>query len=154
MAETLIAASARITFSSIANTGIALKRLRDGMKHAPENLAWLAGQLDCLQIILSDLEASIPRSLDQHGGAEGLVPSMEGCQAALDSLQKLLDDLGVDIFEGNWNSRTKAKFKAVMKDEQVRHYLHRLDFTVRLLSLAQQSYIAYVLSIFHQPSIF
>lgn len=144
MAESIIAASTRVTFSTIANTAIALKRLQDGMKHAPENLSWLSEQLHCLQVVISNLETSISPSLDGCTGAEHLVPHLKGCQTALNTLQTLINDLSTDLFSGPWNKRTKAKFKTVMKEEQVSRYLQQLQFTMRLLCLAQQNYAMYI----------
>lgn len=139
MAEPVIEAT-RIAFTALTGTARRLKKLHDGMRDAPENIQWLTQDIQSVQIIVEYLEASINGSSDDFSDITRLVPFLQSCQAALENLDTLVQELSAEFCSNKWDRRAVARFEAAMKSEKLQYYGQRLQDTTRRLMLVQQAY--------------
>lgn len=67
--------------------------------------------------------------------------SIQYCQQAVDELDRLADDLGRQITTTRKSLRTIAKLKVTFKKDTIRGYQERPQFSMQMLSLAQQTHL-------------
>lgn len=140
MAEPIIVGTTRLTFTALISTARGLKKLRDGMKKAPEDIEWLSQEVHSVQLIVEYLEPSIRNSSDDASDAAMLLPFLNSCRTEFTHLDGLIQALSVDLCSKQWDRRATAQFKAVMEGERLQHYRRRLKDAARRLMNAQQAY--------------
>ncbi|KAF6817218.1 hypothetical protein CMUS01_12144 [Colletotrichum musicola] len=67
--------------------------------------------------------------------------SIQYCQQAVDELDRLADDLQRQITTARKSLRTIAKLKVTFKKDTIRGYQERLQFSMQMLSLSQQTHL-------------
>ncbi|GAW17814.1 hypothetical protein ANO14919_072810 [Xylariales sp. No.14919] len=155
MAEALSVAASGIAVAQVAaqvgKSIIKLKQLWDELQHVPSTIGDLLDQIECLDPALWEAEntfdqASLPPMFWDNGLASR---STAYCRKALGSLTELVDDLTLQINRpGKFRSKI-ASAKVVLKKEQLKTLERRLQNAIRMLTLAQQSYLVLVLGQIH-----
>ncbi|KAH9894487.1 hypothetical protein F4778DRAFT_794537 [Xylariomycetidae sp. FL2044] len=146
MAEALgIAASgiavAQIT-TQVGTAVIRLKQLWDQVKDVPDDIAYLLEQLDCLDPILCEIEATF----DQPGISTIVANNAAArrsaayCREASKALAELVDDMSLQLINTRGVRQKIKSVKILLKKDTLRKYEKRLRHAVQILSLAQQAY--------------
>ncbi|RWA12556.1 hypothetical protein EKO27_g2574 [Xylaria grammica] len=145
----IVAASGIAVAQVAAQVGksiIKLKQLWDELRNVPSTIGDLLDQIECLDPALWEAEntfdqASLPPMFWDNGLASR---STAYCRKALSSLTELVDELTLQINRpGKFRSKI-ASAKVVLKKEQLKTLERRLQNAVRMLTLAQQSYLVLV----------
>ncbi|KAI3319889.1 hypothetical protein HD806DRAFT_508224 [Xylariaceae sp. AK1471] len=147
MAEVLGVAASGIAVAQVAaqvgKSIIKLKQLWDDLQDVPSSIADLFDQIDCLDPALWEAEHSFnqanlpPLFWDDTIANRSTVY----CRKALGSLTELINELSIQI---NRTGKFKSKIlavKVVLKKEQLKRLENRLQNAIRMLTLAQQSYL-------------
>lgn len=147
MAETLGVAASGITVAQISmqvgGTVLKLKKLWDEIKAVPDDIADLMEQIECLSPILCETENGFnqsglpPISWDELASR----PTSMYCRKALQNLTVMVDELSYQINSAKKRHRKIAAVKVVLKKDLLRKLERRLESAVRMLTLAQQSYL-------------
>jgi hypothetical protein len=147
MAEALSVAASGIAVAQVAaqvgKSIIKLKQLWDDLQEIPLSIADLLDQIDCLDPALWEAEhtfsqASLPPIFWDDRLASR---STAYCRKALASLTELVDELSIQINQPGKLRRKAACAKVLLKKDQLKRLETRLQNAVRMLSLAQQSYL-------------
>lgn len=153
MAEVLGLVASGISVAQVAGSlvtaSLKLKALLDEVKNAPENLRDMLDQLELLTPILceatanSDDVAGTSPSLSAHSHVQqALQKALGACQTASEQLELLAADLMSQINNARGGVRRKhAKVKVVLKKGTLAQHEIRLQKTIQLLTLAQNTYI-------------
>lgn len=128
--------------SGLGKTAITIKRLRDAVQDAPDQMQWLSDQLCVLQPLVADLETLLLNSPVPNTGSTTSVSCVQLYNKAMQNLSHLADDLKADLTASHWSKRVKAKVKIAMKQDRIRMYQERLNTTVQVLMLCYQKYTA------------
>ena len=146
MAEVLAITASGVTFVQLAGQVAGninkLKRYWDPVKEAPDNLKLLVEEIDSLNIVLCHMQSELPDDLlpDSRCGHSATIvsKSLELCQNGTDELSRLVDDLAEKI-DGKlgWKKRLGST-KIVLKNSEVRGLKERIQYAIRLLTLAYQ----------------
>ncbi|XXH06018.1 hypothetical protein Hte_012463 [Hypoxylon texense] len=157
MAEALgIAASgiavAQLT-SQVGGAVLKLKQLWDEVKDVPEDIADLMEQIDCLDPVLWETENNF-----NQGGLPSIVwdrlaskRTTTYCRKALHNLTQMVDELSLQINNSKGSRRKIAAVKVLLKKDLLKKLEKRLENAVRMLTLAQQSYLVTLTQV--QPDI-
>ncbi|RYP55718.1 hypothetical protein DL771_012459 [Monosporascus sp. 5C6A] len=147
MAEALSVAASGIAIAQVASqVGVAvvkLKKFCDEVKDVPDDIADLLQQIDCLDPALWEAETSfestgLPAMLWNDAAAKR---STTYCRNALKALTEIVDEMAVQINHPKRLNRKVASVKAVLKKDTLKKLEKRLENAVRMLALAQQSYL-------------
>lgn len=128
--------------SGFGKTAIAIKRLRDTVKDAPDLMQWLSDQLCVLQPLVADLETLLLNNPIPSTSNTASTSCIQLYSKAMQNLSDLADDLKADLSASHWSKRVKAKVKIAMKQDRIRMYQERLNTTVQILMLCYQKYTA------------
>lgn len=147
MAEALGIAASGITVaqlsSQVGGAVLKLKQLWDEVKDVPEDIADLMEQIDCLDPVLWETENNFN---------QGALPSIVWdelaskkttmyCRKALHNLTQMVDELNHQINNSNKYCRKMAAIKVLIKKDILKKLERRLENAVKMLTLAQQSYL-------------
>ncbi|GAW26651.1 putative ankyrin repeat-containing protein [Rosellinia necatrix] len=147
MAEALSLAASGIAVAQlvkqVGKSIIKLKQLWDELQDVPSTIANLLDQIDCLDPALwaaenSFSQASLPPIIWDDRIASR---STAYCRKALDSLNEIVDELTAQIHRPGKLGRKLRRINVVLKKEQLKCLESRLQSAVRMLMLAQQSYL-------------
>ncbi|KAI9647884.1 hypothetical protein NHQ30_004272 [Ciborinia camelliae] len=141
MAEVLGAVASGISVAqlagNLASSVIKLKNYWDQIQDAPDDIAFLARELDNQQFILrSILESQLKLTSSGRPSNSFLERTLQLCQDSSDELNELVNALAQDI---NSNSRWKKKLgatKVVLKNDQLKKLKRRMKNATRLMNLA------------------
>lgn len=135
---------------SLVTGSLKLKALLDEVKNAPETLRDMLDQLELLTPILceataegNDATSTSASRLPAHSRVQkALRNALRACQTASEQLEFLTTDLmsQVDMARGGVR-RKRAMVKVVLKKGTLAQYETRLQKTIQLLTLAQNTYI-------------
>lgn len=154
MAEVLGLVASGISVAQVAGSlvtaSLKLKALLDEVKNAPETLRDMLDQLELLTPILSeattegnDATSTNPSRLSAHSHVQQALQNvLRACQTASEQLELLTTDLisQVDMARGGVR-RKRAMIKVVLKKGTLAQYETRLQKTIQLVTLAQNTYI-------------
>lgn len=136
MAEVFgVVASALAVAELAGKLGVSVLRLQElwrEVQDVPENINQLTRQLDLLRPILLDMEF-------QNDATASL--SIQYCQQAVDELESLAADIQRQIISAKRSLRTITKLKVSFRKDTIRGYHERLQFSMQMLSLAQQTHL-------------
>ncbi|KAI1803617.1 hypothetical protein F4811DRAFT_553696 [Daldinia bambusicola] len=147
MAEALGTAASGIAVAQIAlqvgGAVIKLKRLWDEVKDVPDDIADLMDQIDCLDPVLWEAENSfnggdLPSTFWDNLASRSTTTY---CRKALRNLTNIVDDLNNQITNAKRGRRRITAVKVLLKTNSVQKLAKRLENAVRMLMLAQQSYL-------------
>ncbi|KAI0535007.1 hypothetical protein GGR58DRAFT_27062 [Xylaria digitata] len=147
MAEALSVAASGIAVAQVsAQVGksiIKLKQLWDEIQDAPSTIRDLLDQIECLDPALWEAENTFGQtSLPPMFWDDSLASrSTAYCRKVLSSLTELVDELTLQINRPGKLRSKLACAKVVLKKEQLKSLERRLQNAVRMLALAQQSYL-------------
>jgi hypothetical protein len=150
MAEVLAVAASGIAVAQVAaqvgKSIFKLKQLWDELQDVPSSMGDLLDQIDCLDPALWEAEntfsqARLPAAFwnDSLGNR-----STAYCRKALSSLTELVDELALQVNRPGKLKKKLGSAKVVLKREQLKTLERRLQNAVRMLTLAQQSYLVLV----------
>ncbi|KAF2972023.1 hypothetical protein GQX73_g1509 [Xylaria multiplex] len=157
MAEALSVAASGIAVAQVSvqvgKSIIKLKQLWDEIQDVPSTIGDLLDQIECLDPALWEADntfsqASLPPIFWDNSLASR---STAYCRKALCSLTELVDELALQINRPGKIISKLAYAKVVLKKEQLKSLERRLQNAVRMLTLAQQSYLVALTRI--QPDI-
>ncbi|RYP46480.1 hypothetical protein DL768_007313 [Monosporascus sp. mg162] len=157
MAEALGVAASSIAIAQVTSqVGVAvvkLKKFCDEVKDVPDDIADLLQQIDCLDPALWEAENSfeltgLPAMLWNDAAAKR---STTYCRNALKALTEIVDEMAVQINHPKRLNRKAASVKVVLRKDTLKKLEKRLENAVRMLTLAQQSYLTALTRI--QPDI-
>ncbi|TGJ81266.1 hypothetical protein E0Z10_g7499 [Xylaria hypoxylon] len=157
MAEALSVAASGIAVAQVAaqvgKSIIKLKQLWDDLKDVPSTIRDLLDQIECLDPALWEAETTFSQSsLPPMFWDNSLASrSTAYCRKALSSLTEIVDELALQINRPGKLRSKVASAKVVLKKELLKSLEHRLQNAVRMLTLAQQSYLVALTRI--QPDI-
>ncbi|KAI0453917.1 hypothetical protein F5B21DRAFT_515030 [Xylaria acuta] len=147
MAEALSAVASGIAVAQVAaqigKSINKLKQLWDEFQDVPSSIGDLLDQINCLDPALWEAEktfgqASLPPMFwDSSLGSR----TTAYCRKASGSLTELVDELTLQLNRPGKLRSKVARAKIVLKKEQLRSLERRLQNAIRLLALAQQSYL-------------
>ena len=150
MAEALgVAASgiaiAQVT-SQVGKSVIKLKQLLDEIRDVPDDIDDLMQQIDCLDPAIFEAETNfndtgLPSILWNDAAAKR---STAYCRSALKALTELVDELSLHIQHSRNRRRKVGAVKVLLKKDMLKKLEKRLESAVRMLTLAQQSYLVLV----------
>lgn len=150
MAEALgVAASgiaiAQVT-SQVGKSVIKLKQLLDEIRDVPDDIDDLMQQIDCLDPAIFEAETNfndtgLPSILWNDTAAKR---STAYCRSALKALTELVDELSLHIQHSRNLRRKVGAVKVLLKKDMLKKLEKRLESAVRMLTLAQQSYLVLV----------
>lgn len=126
---------------NLINATITIKQLCDKFQDVPEDITWLVDQLEMLQPMVMDMEASLVISNTKPEVAQLCISR---CIKALNDLGKISEELKADLDSKSLAKRAKAKAKAVMKYDRIQQYQERVGTAVQILILCHQTYLASV----------
>ncbi|KAF6794618.1 hypothetical protein CSOJ01_13661 [Colletotrichum sojae] len=120
----------------LGSSVLRLQRLWREVQDVPENINQLTRQLDLLRPILLDMES-------QHSDNDQTTTSLsiQYCHQAVDELERLAEDLQRQIVSAKKSLRTITKLKVTFKKDAMRGYHERLQLSMHMLSLAQQTHL-------------
>ncbi|KAI1644455.1 uncharacterized protein F4817DRAFT_360756 [Daldinia loculata] len=135
----------------VAASGIAVAQI--AMKDVPDGIADLMDQIDCLDPVLWEVE---------NGFNKGELPSMlwddlasksttRYCRKALENLTAMVEELNLQISSAKKGRRKITAIKVLLKKDSIKKLERRLENAVRMLTLAQQSYLVALTQV--QPDI-
>ncbi|OTB05169.1 hypothetical protein M426DRAFT_144477 [Hypoxylon sp. CI-4A] len=147
MAEALGVAASGIAIAQISTqvggTLFKLKKLWDEVKDVPDYITDLMEQIDCLNPVLWEVENGFNQpdlpSILWDKLASG--PTTTYCHKAHHHLAEIVGELGYQISSAKKGRRTIAAIKVLLKKDSLRRLEKRLESAVRMLTLAQQSYL-------------
>ncbi|KAI0105938.1 hypothetical protein F4814DRAFT_452317 [Daldinia grandis] len=157
MAETLGVAASGIAVAQIAiqvgGTVVKLKQLWDEVKDVPDDVVDLMDQIDCLDPVLWEVEdsfnqAELPSTL---WGDLASKSTTRYCRKALENLTAMVEELSIQISSAKKGRRKITAVKVLLKKDSIRKLERRLENAVRMLTLAQQSYLVALTKV--QPDI-
>ncbi|KAI2620421.1 hypothetical protein GGR54DRAFT_601038 [Hypoxylon sp. NC1633] len=147
MAEVLGIAASGIAIAQISSqvggAVIKLKQLWDQVKEVPDDIADLMEQIDCLNPVLWETENSFEHSSLPPmvwGGLASKSTAMY-CRKALRDLTEIVDELNLQINHSKKARRKIAAVKVLLKRDSIKKLERRLENAIRMLTLAQQSYL-------------
>ena len=145
MAEVFGVVAGAITIGGLtrrlATSVLALKRLWDEVRDAPETIKILIKNLELVKTVLSGMEMEF-LTLDGTVLNEHAVNlSMNYCHQALRDLELLVEDMHCQLTSTRKLKRNFAKLRVPIKKESIRNYQDRLQYALQILSLSQQSYV-------------
>ena len=146
MAEALGAVASGISIATLAiqitSSVIKLKSCWDKIQDVPEEIKLLIDEIDCLRLVLSDIEEDQRRNPISHLLIDNSSASkcLEHCRRGPDRLKDLVDELGTDVYNPNRLMKKWAATKVVLKKEKIEKYKSHLKAALRLLSLSHQCY--------------
>ncbi|KAI2469516.1 hypothetical protein F4781DRAFT_213381 [Annulohypoxylon bovei var. microspora] len=157
MAEALAVAASGIAIAQIsAQVGGAvfkLKQLWEEVKDVPDDIADLMEQIDCLSPVLWEAENNFnqgdlpPLVWDRLASTSNTLY----CRKALQSLTAMVDELNHHINSARKGRRKIAAVKVLLKKDSLKKMEKRLENAIRMLTLAQQSYLVALTKV--QPDI-
>ncbi|RYP06038.1 hypothetical protein DL764_003401 [Monosporascus ibericus] len=157
MAEALGVAASGISIAQVTSqvgvVVVKLKKFCDEVKDVPDDIADLLQQIDCLDPALWEAENSfestgLPAMLWNDAAAKR---STTYCRNALKSLTEIVDEMAVQINHSKRLNRKVASMKVALRKDTLKKLEKRLENAVRMLTLAQQSYLTALTRI--QPDI-
>lgn len=113
----------------LAETALALKRLRDGYKHAPETLSDMAEEIETLGLLMLHVEASFA-SDDALGAVAARCLNM--CRTRCNNIQKLTNKLDAALRR----SEAFGRLRTAMADKDIQQLLALLEGAKSSLVLA------------------
>lgn len=135
---------------SIVTTSFKVKSLLDEVKDAPEVLRDMLDQIEILTPILYEATTGDDEAADTNPPQspatlhlqQPMQKALKACQAAGEQLELLARNLisQIDAARGGVR-RKRAAVKVVLKRGTLAQYEARLQKTIRLLTLAQNTYI-------------
>ncbi|OTA87357.1 hypothetical protein M434DRAFT_35401 [Hypoxylon sp. CO27-5] len=147
MAEVLGVAASGIAIAQIStqvgSTVLKLKRLWDEVKDVPDDIADLMEQIECLNPTIWEIE----NNFDQSGLPPCVWDELASkstamyCHKALKNLTGMVDELSLHINNAKKGRRKIAAIKVLLQKDSLRKLERRLENAVRMLTLAQQSYL-------------
>ncbi|KAI1414985.1 hypothetical protein F5Y13DRAFT_196988 [Hypoxylon sp. FL1857] len=147
MAETLGVATSSIAVAQITlqvgSTILKLKKLWDEINDVPDYIADLMEQIECFNPILWEAENSFnqcglpPTIWDELASKSTAIYSRK----ALENLTGMVDDLSIHIHSAKKGRKKLTGIKVLLKKNSLRKLERRLENAVRMLTLAQQSYL-------------
>ncbi|KAI1209621.1 uncharacterized protein F4807DRAFT_460370 [Annulohypoxylon truncatum] len=147
MAEALGVAASGIAIAQIsAQVGGAvfkLKQLWNEVKDVPDDIADLIEQLDCLSPVVWEVEnnfnqGSLPSIFWDQLASNSATTY---CRKALQNLTTMADELNLQIDNARKGHRKITAFKVLLKKDSLKRLERRLENAIRMLTLAQQSYL-------------
>lgn len=135
---------------SIVTTSLKVKALLEEIKDAPETLEHMLGHIELLTPVLCEATAgddgvagtSPPPLPATSHLQQALQRTLAACQTAGEQLELLATDLMSQINVAHGGVRRKrAIVKVVLKKGTLARYEARLQKTIQLLTLAQNTYI-------------
>ncbi|RYP11636.1 hypothetical protein DL767_011113 [Monosporascus sp. MG133] len=153
MAEALGVAASSIAIAQVTSqVGVAvvkLKKFCDEVKDVPDDIADLLQQIDCLGPALWEAEntfesTGLPAMLWNDAAAKR---SMTYCRNALKALTEIVDEMAAQINHPKRLNRKVASVKIVLRKDTLKKLEKRLENAVRMLTLAQQSYLTEVFKV-------
>ncbi|KAI1464187.1 uncharacterized protein F4812DRAFT_453064 [Daldinia caldariorum] len=147
MAEALGVAASGIAVAQIAvqvgGAVIKLKQLWDEVKDVPDDVADLMDQIDCLDPVLWEAENSFNGSGLPSTFWDDLASrsTTTYCRKALRNLTTIVDDLNNQITNVKKGRRRITAVKVLLQKDLIQKLEKRLENAVRMLMLAQQSYL-------------
>lgn len=151
MAEVLGVVASGIAVVQIAGkattTVLKLKQLWDQVKYVPEAILDLMEQLECLEPALSQLEnrIEISQTLEGTSHTSSKQQSVIYCRRAFDKRSGLVEQLSAQINQNQRHKRTLERVKVVLKKEQLKQAEASLNSVIRMLTIAQQCHVTYLL---------
>ncbi|RYO82477.1 hypothetical protein DL766_006336 [Monosporascus sp. MC13-8B] len=126
-----------------------VERFCDEVKDVPEDIADLLQQIDCLDPALWEAENSfestgLPAMLWNDAAAKR---STTYCRNALKALTEIVDEMAAQIKHHRRLNRKVASVKVVLRKDTLKKLEKRLENAVRMLTLAQQSYLTEVFEV-------
>lgn len=147
MAEALGIAASGIAVaqlsSQVGGAVFKLKQLWDEVKDVPEDIADLMEQIDCLGPVFWEAE----NNFDQSGLPSIVWDQLASksttmyCRKALGNLTQMVNELSRQIGNPSKSRRKIAAAKVLLKKDLLKKLERRLENAVRMLTLAQQSYL-------------
>lgn len=147
MAEALAVAASGIAVAQITiqvgSAVVKLRRLWGEIKDVPDDITDLMDQIDCLDPVLlgaengfnqGDLPSSVWDSLASK-------PATTYCRKALQDLTTMVDELNTQISNAKRGRRKLTAVKVLLKKDTLKRLEKRLENAVKMLLLAQQSYL-------------
>lgn len=125
----------------LATSVLALKRLWDEVRDAPETINVLIKQLELVNPILSYIEMDFLRLDSTALNERALKLSMDYCHQAVRDLDRLVDDMHCQLTSTRKFKRKFAKLRVPLRKESIRNYQERLQHALQMLSLSQQNYL-------------
>ena len=150
MAEALSVAASGIAIAQVTGqvgkSVLKLKKLLDEIRDVPDDIDDLMQQIECLDPALFEAETSfndtgLPSILWNDAAAKR---STAYCRSALKALTELVDDLSHHMQHSRGLHRKIGAVKIVLKKDMLKKLEKRLESAVRMLTLAQQSYLVLV----------
>ncbi|KAF3069745.1 hypothetical protein GL218_07876 [Daldinia childiae] len=157
MAEALGVAASGIAVAQIAiqvgGTVVKLKQLWDEVKDVPDDIADLMDQIDCLDPVLWEVEngfnkSELPSMLWDNLASKS---TTRYCRKALENLTAMVEELNLQINTAKRGRRKIVAIKVLLKKDSIKKLERRLENAVRMLTLAQQSYLVALTQV--QPDI-
>ncbi|KAI0843876.1 hypothetical protein F5Y00DRAFT_267139 [Daldinia vernicosa] len=157
MAEALGVAANGIAVAQIAiqvgGTAVKLKQLWDEVKDVPDDITDLMDQLDCLDPVLWEVEngfnkVELPSILWDDLASKS---TSRYCRKALENLTAMVEELNLEISSAKKGWRKIKAVKVLLQKDSIKKLERRLEKAVRMLTLAQQSYLVALTQV--QPDI-
>jgi hypothetical protein len=146
MAEVLAIAASGVNLvqlaGQVATNIIKLKCYWDQVKEAPAEIQLLVDEIDSLNLVLCHMQSDQTEDTMPHSvfgnTAKIISKSLELCQKGADELSRLVDELAEKI-NGKTGWRKKVgSAKVVLKKSEVKRLKERMEYAIRLLTLANQ----------------
>jgi hypothetical protein len=152
MAEILSVVASGVSVAQLAGqilkVGIKIKGFLDEISDAPEMLSFLVCQIEILAPVLCELDNMSQFSPAISGSLRGSIQAaIAQCEKALAYLESLSVDLSAQIQASRGLKRRLLAAKVPLKKDELMRHERRLSMSVQLLSLAQQTYMMYVIEI-------
>ncbi|ETS88140.1 hypothetical protein PFICI_01968 [Pestalotiopsis fici W106-1] len=139
----LVASSIAIveTAGKVAGAVLTLKKLWDEIQDVPDTIRNLMTEIEVLEPILTVIE-------DDYNNTGTPIPNdrasnlaLAYCRKAVTDLEDLVRHLSVNLQAARRSKRGKAKVRVILEKDTLKKLQDRMQAAVRLLTLAQQTYL-------------
>ncbi|KAG5657031.1 hypothetical protein KAF25_011200 [Fusarium avenaceum] len=145
MAEILGLASSIITIVGVAGklgtSTVRLKRLWDEVQDVPESIKRCIDHLELLAPAIEEMDNEFEQTRHMVQNDSAAKRSLEYSRRAVETLETLVRDMEIQITTSRKRKRFVAQFKVMIKKEVIEAHQRRLDSTLQLVSLSQQTYL-------------
>ena len=146
MAEVVGVVASGISIATLAvqlTSSIAkLKSYWNELREAPDDIWLLIEELDELNILISNIRDELPRNPTSEAtlASTTALQCLEHCQRGVSRLQRLTDNLYLDITKSRGIKLKWISAKVVMRKDEIAKCKSCLESSIRLLSLSYQMY--------------
>ncbi|KAF7528026.1 hypothetical protein G7054_g10304 [Neopestalotiopsis clavispora] len=139
----LVASSIAIveTAGKVACAVLALKKLWDEIQDVPDTVRNLMTEIEVLEPILTVIEDDFSDTGSRLPNDRASQLALAYCRKAVNDLEELVRHLSANLQAAKRSKRGRAKVRFILEKETLRKLQDRMQAAVRLLTLAQQTYL-------------